>query len=188
MNEQISQEAPEVQENAKAPAKRSFMTASVLILAVSAGFAGYLKYETWSVSDKISGIRHELSEFETQITALKADPAVAAADLLGRNKATLEKDIERSMAQKYVVEFMRLHRDYDVDFDGFLFSAGKISTIVTARQTSAGVDPVEKVIRLVGDFRSGSGSAATSPLTLSELKLVSGDDTRRTFNAEFKIK
>lgn len=92
------------------------------------------------------------------------------------------------MAQKYVVEFMRLHRDYDIDFDGFQFSAGKISTIITSRQTSVGVDPVDKIIRFVGDFRSGSGSAATSSLTLSELKLVSGDDVLRTFNAEFKIK
>lgn len=188
MNEQISQESPEVEEIAKAPAKRSFMAASVLILAVSVGFAGYLKYETWAVSERVAGVRHELSEFETQINALKADPAVAAADLLGRNKAALEQDIERSMAQKYVVEFMRLHRDYDVDFDGFQFSAGKISTIITARQSSAGVDPVEKIVRLVGDFRSGSGSAAASPLMLGELKLVSGDDVHRTFNADFKIK
>ena len=188
MNEQISPETPEVQEKAPAPAKRSFMTASVIILAVSAGFAGYLKYETWTVSERIAGVRHELSEFETQINALKADPAVAAADLLGRNKASLQKDVERSMAQKYVAEFMRLHRDYDVDFDVFQFNAGKITTIITSRQTSVCVDPVDKVIRLVGDFRSGSGSAATSPFTLGELKLVSGDDTHRTFNADFKIK
>lgn len=173
MNEQISQEAPETGAHGKAPGKRSFMAASVLIFAVAVGLSGYLKFETWKVSDEIAAVRKELSEFETKIGALKADPMVAAADLLGRNKASLERDIERSMTQKYVAEFMRLHRDYDVDFDGFQFSGGKIGTIITARQTSAGVDPIDKIVRLVGDFRSGSGSAATSPLILSELKLVS---------------
>lgn len=188
MNEQNSTEAPASSETPAAPKKRSYLPISILLLAVSVGFAGYLKYEVWDTAAKTAEIRKELSEFETQISALKANPSVAAADLLNRNKATLEKDSERSAAQNYVTEFMRLHRDYDVDFDGFQFANGKINTVVSSRQTSAGVDPVDKVIRLIGDYRSGSGSAATSPFTLGDVKLVSGDNTHRTFSAEFKIK
>lgn len=82
MNEQISQEAPETGTPSKAPAKRSFMAASVLIFALAAGLSGYLKFETWKVSDEIASVRKELTEFETKISALKADPMVAAADLL----------------------------------------------------------------------------------------------------------
>lgn len=188
MNEQISTQVPVEEAAPAARSKRSLLPVSILLLAVSAGFAGYLKYQTWSYGDKISEIRHELSEFETQIATLKSDPAVAAADLMNRNKPSLESDVTRSEAQRYVTELMKLHRDYDLDFDGFSFASGKISTIVSARQTSAGVDPIDKAVRFIGDFRSGSGSAATSPFSLGEIRLVSGDDTRRTFSIELKIK
>ncbi|MDQ1343645.1 MAG: hypothetical protein QG650_365 [Patescibacteria group bacterium] len=187
MNEPSSSETP-ITKDPSANSKKSFMAIAVLLLAVSAGLSGYLKYQVWSFSDKTAAIRQELAEFETKIGILKADPAVAAADLLNRNKASLEQDISRSEAQRYVTALTKLHLDYDVDFDGFSFSNGKVSTIVSARQTSAGVDPIDKMIRFIGDYRSGSGSAATSPFVLSEVRLVSGDNTSRTFNVEFKIK
>lgn len=176
MNEQILQETQGAATETRKPetrAKRPLLPVSIALLAVSAGLSGYLKFEIWNNESQTAEIRKELAEFETQISTLKSDPAVAAADLLNRNKASLEKDVERSQAQTYVSEFMKLHRDYDVDFDGFQFSGGKIITIVSATQSSPGTDPIDKVIRLVGDFRSGSGTAAVAPFSLSEIKLVS---------------
>lgn len=117
--------------------KRSFLPVSLLLLVISAGLSGYLKYETWNYGSKTYKIRQEIAEFETKIATLKADPTVAAADLLNRNKASIERDIERSEAHRYVTELMKLYRDYGIDFDGFQFSGGRITTIVSARQTSA---------------------------------------------------
>lgn len=153
--------------------KRSLLPVSILLLVVSAGFSGYLKYQTWDYGSKTFDVRQEILEFESKIAALKADPTVAAADLLNRNKSSLETDIQRSEAHRYVTELMKLRRDYDVDFNGFQFSAGKVTTVISARQTSAGTDPIDKVVRFIGDFRSGSGSAAVSPFELAEIRLVS---------------
>ncbi len=175
MNEQNPSEIPTGNSEtlASSRAKRSLFPVSVFLLVVSAAFSGYLKYQVWNYGSKTFEIRQEILEFESKIAALKADPTVAAADLLNRNKASLETDIQRSEAHRYVTELMKLHRDYGVDFDGFQFSGGKITTVVSARASSAGTDPVEKVIRFVGDFRSGSGAAAVSPFELSEIRLVS---------------
>lgn len=168
--------------------KRYLLPVSIAAFALSAGFSGYVKYASYATAERTAEIRRELSEYESKIGLLRADPSVAAADLMNRNKAGIESDVSKSEAQKYVSELMRLHRDYEVDFDGFSYSNGKIATIVSSRQTSPGVDPVDKIVRLIGDYRSGSGSAASSPLSLGDVRLVSGDDTRRNFSIEFKVK
>lgn len=170
-------------------AKRSFFAVSAALFAVSLVFAGYLRFQIWNYASDTESLRREITEFDSKISTLRADPVVGAADLMSRNKASLENDIVRSQAQKYVDELMRLHRDYGVDFDGFNFAAGKVSTVVSASSSmSSAADPVDKIVKFIGDFRSNTGSAATSSLRLGEVRLVTGDTSKRAFNVEFKIK
>lgn len=192
MNEHTPPETPKTEgaaEPSKAGTNRSFFIASASILAVSLVFAGYLRFQIWNYASDTENLRREISEFDSKISALRADPLVGAADLLNRNKSSLENDIVRSQAQKYVDELMRLHRDYGVDFSGFSFAGGKISTVVSAQPADQSVaDPVDKIVKFIGDFRSNTGSAASSSLKLGEVRLVTGDTSKRAFNVEFKVK
>jgi hypothetical protein len=170
-------------------ARKSFLAVSVGALSLVLAASAYLAYQVTETKAKILEVRTASAEYSSKIAELKSDAEVIAADLLTKNKGSIESSVNRSKAQDYVSELLRLHRDYEIDFDGFSFAGGKIATAVSARPRSGeSGDPIDKTVRFISDFRTGSGSASTSALSLGEIRLVTGDEARRTFSVEFALK
>jgi hypothetical protein len=181
--------APEAPAAQIEPEKKTFLVVAWTVLLLVAAVTGYLRYEISNVSAEIAQVRQENADYQSKIGELQNDPSVKAADLLLRNQATVESAIDRSKAQTYVAELMRLHRDYDVDFDTFSFAGDKVSTTVSSRvHVGQAAEPVAKIAGFIGDFRSGSGSAAASMLSLGDVRLVTGDDSARSFAVDLQIK
>lgn len=101
--------------------KASALPIAGVIFSLVVGITGYLRYEISTVSAEIVRTKQENSEYQMKISELRNDPMIMAADLLLQNRPSIEASINRSKAQDYVTELMRLHRDYDVDFDSFSF-------------------------------------------------------------------
>ncbi len=181
--------APKEGAEARKPAGiPAIVPVAVAVFLGTVSASAYLWYQTGEASRQAESVRSENAALGSAIAELRADPSVLATDLVERNRALLESSVDRSKAQDYANEFMRLRRDYSVDFAGFTFAGNKISTVVHASSESGSTDPVDRVIRFIGDFRSGSGSAAESPLSLGEVRLVTGEANARSFAVEFEVK
>lgn len=111
-----------------------------------------------------------------------------ATDLVERNRTSLESAVNRSKAQDYVQEFLRLRLNYKVDFEGFTFSNDKITTTVSAASVGGSDDPIDRIIKFIADFRSNEGAAKESPLSLGDVRMVSGETGKRSFSVEFEVK
>lgn len=59
---------------------------------------------------------------------------------------------------------------------------------MSSRAHAGESDPIGKITQFIGDFRTGSGSAASSVLTLGDIQLVSGDESKRSFAVDLQAK
>jgi len=157
---------------------------SGVFLLVVLALTGLFYYQSTSLDAQIEVEKKRSQEYQDSIVALKSDPAVQASEVLKQAKPEIIKSITNSVASNYIRELDRIHRDYLIQFSGFAYQPGHITTSVTAEKGLSD-DAIRKVIKLIGDYRTNtySGSLMLSPVTS-----VSGDADKRSFGVDFKIK
>ena len=152
-----------------------------LMLAMSI----FLFFGNHSLTTDISNITAENSTYDASIAKLKNDPRIAAAELIGGTQSEILRNIRTSEAQRYTSELENIAKKYKINFTGFSYQGGKISTAAAALASSANPtgDAIEKVSKIIGDYRSGSGSI----FRLSPVTTVSGQEQERLFPIEFIV-
>lgn len=95
---------------------------------------GYFFYTNTSLETAIASEKKRAAEYETSIAALKRDSAVQAAEVLSKAKPEIIKNIESSVASNYVRELDRIHKEYLVQFNGFAYLAGRVTTSIVAEK------------------------------------------------------
>ena len=119
---------------AKKSSSLAFMVALVLFLAVLLGTIG-LKVYTFALAGKLDDINAKITEMENTITQTKEkNPAVNAYSLWSKAKDSIDAQIQKSQAQRYLTQLDTIARNFfqKVTFSGFNYSDGKVETSAVA--------------------------------------------------------
>lgn len=107
---------------------------SGVFLLVVLALTGFFYYRTTSLDAQIEAEKKRSQEYQDSILALKQDPVVQASEVLKQSKPEIIKAITASVASNYIRELDHIHRDYLIQFSGFSYQSGKISTSVNAEK------------------------------------------------------
>ena len=148
----------------------------------------FLYFRTLTLDTQVSTITKNIAEKQASIDKLKADPKVRAAEIFALNKSSIEKTIASSNAANYVRELERIHaEESNITFNGFLYSAGKVTSSVTAFK-GIDDDAVRKIISLIRGYRDGSTNSASGTIVKLDLKPITnvvGKTDKRSISVEF---
>ena len=155
-----------------------------LILALVIGATIGLFFLGKNVDHQIAVSDRLTAEYQTQIDTLKKEPLLQGAEILARSKDEIKKNITRSNPATALRELDRIHKDYAIQFTGFSLAKDVITSSVSA---SRGLedDAIRKIVKLIGDYRDGTASGS---FLLEPVLSVSGDETKRSFGIQFKLK
>lgn len=110
-----------------------------------------------------------------------------AYSLWSKSKDSIESQITRSQAQKFLVQLDSIARAFyrKVSFSGFNYADGKIETNAVAFGSST--DAAINIIELLRNYR-GEPKTPDTLFSLEPVLSVNGDATRREFSITFNIK
>lgn len=108
--------------------------ASVVFLVTTIAASGTLAYLNRSLDAEIRSIEDQTVSYESKIAELKANPGVQAAEILEKSVPEIEKSISGSTVSNYIRELDAIHRNVHIQFSGFSYQSGKISTSVVAER------------------------------------------------------
>lgn len=176
-------------ESANTEIPRSFDAAlifSSLILAIVLATSVYLFIENRSLTSEIDKVKTESASYDQSIALGKADHAVMAAEIIQNAKTALDQTIRATEAQRYISELLNISRKYRIDFSGFSFANGKISSAATSSlDTLSGTgDSVTKISALIRDYRTATGATI---FHLDPVTGVAGIEQRRSFQTDFIV-
>lgn len=176
-------EAPETNETQASGS--TFLITSGIILAVVLALSTFLFLENNNLTRSIETAKTESERYDESIAKLKSDKKIIAAELVKTNQADIVKKIHAGEVQKYISEIIAISRKYKINFAGFSYSNGKISTSATAiaETTLATDDAAKKISTLVRDYRTGSGLL----FSLNPVTSISGQEQKRMFGIDFTV-
>ena len=181
----VEEKEASAQPEAKKTIGNVSLTISGIIFAVVLASSIFLVVENTKIANEISTTQGEIAAFDANITKLQSDRNIMAAELLTANQAEIEQSIQKSEAQRYISELLNIAKKYKIDFSGFSYSNGKITTSATALTdalTGSG-DAIAKVSNLIRDYRTGTGSI----FNLDPVVSVSGFEQKRMLPVEFSV-
>lgn len=183
---------------------------SVLLVLTVSGSTAYFMFASQKVDAEIATVQSSVSEYDSKIALLQTNRDIVALERIKANLPLIEKEVQASMAQKYLAELIQLGRKYTVYFTGFSFQNGKISTAATVVSDSIlAMDPIVKISRLIHDFRepkivlpgaptatgsvvtlstTGASTIASDTFELQPISLIAGQNTKRAFSIELTVR
>jgi hypothetical protein len=182
--------APQEKQTMQAPAKKSsvaFMISLSLFLIVLIGTIG-LKLYVYALDHKLESMNTEMIEMENTIAQTKQkNPQVNAYSLWSKAKNSIEAQIQKSEAQRYLARLDIIARAFyrKVAFSGFHFAEGKIDTHAVAFGTTT--DAAMNIIELLRNYR-GTPSTPDALFDLTPILSFDGEPSRREFSVTFLIK
>ncbi|MDD3144873.1 MAG: hypothetical protein PHV23_02060 [Candidatus Gracilibacteria bacterium] len=105
------------------------------VLVVSLGLFLF----NWRLDYTNSQLDQKISERESDIKILEADPKIQVYSLVEANKSTIVGLEKRSMITKYINHIKSISKKYDVNFEGFTISNGDINTVSLVSSTDKGL-------------------------------------------------
>lgn len=159
--------------------------AAIVALALTIASVVFFKVANASIDRSIERETQETADIETSIAALEADHDVRAYGYYQGAREEVERSIRLSMAQKYLTEFMRVSQKYGVDFTGFSFSDGQITTsAVSQDRGEVRFDAAEKVSDMIAEYRTNRDD---SLFLLDPIMSLQGNSDLRNFGIIFRI-
>lgn len=159
--------------------------ASIVVLALTIASVVFFKVANASIDRSIERETQETADIETSIAALEADHDVRAYGYYRGAREEVERSIRLSMAQKYLTEFIRISQKYGVDFTGFSFSDGQVTTsAVSQDRGEVRFDAAEKVSDMIAEYRTNRDD---SLFLLDPILSLQGNSDLRNFGIVFHV-
>jgi hypothetical protein len=171
-------------ENAPKQGSAAFL-AVIVALALTIASVVFFKVANASLDRSIARANQEIADIDVSVKTLENDHDIRAYNYYKNAREEVDKSIKLSMAQNYITEFMRVSEKYGVDFTGFSFAEGKITTSAQSQDRGeVKFDAVEKISDMIADYRTRKDD---SLFLLDPVMSVQGDEDLRSFAVTFQI-
>lgn len=144
----------------------------------------YLYISNLSLAKNIENTRNTIVEYQDQITSLKNDNSIMAYGIVKSAMPDIEKNILKSQVYTYVDELGLISKKYKIDFSGFSYQDGNISTSATSEAGTDKKDAVEKISSFIKDYRDTNNNL----FILNPIAGINWDYSKRDFQVEFSVK
>ena len=121
---------------------------------------------------------------QSDIDVLKQDPQIQIATLITKNKALLEQMEYFSQIPLFISQVDALESEYSLNFDGFKYSKGIVSTDAVS-QWWMWTESYKKIVRFISDYRNKE-TQAEKDFGLSFIKSFE-DDGDINFKVELEV-
>lgn len=169
----------------KAGASKASLVVSSVLLATVLSASAFLFFANQSATNEIGQLKSTGQAYDASIAKLNSSHNIAAAESIQNNITELQRNIRTSEAQRYITELRNISKTFRINFNGFSYDGGKITTAATAlgETTVMTEDAIAKVSKLIGYYRTSTGSV----FELGPVVSVSGQEQRRSFPIEFSV-
>ncbi len=183
----IDMQEKQAQPLQKPSTNAGFMVSLVLFIIILAGSIG-LKFYVLSQESQIKDMDNLIADTEKTIATVKSNPLVAAFSLYENAKKSIDMEVQRSEAHRYLARLYKMANDSfrKLAFVGFNYTDGVVTTSASA--FGNGRDASENVIGFIKNYREESLKDQDDTYLLDPVLSITGDSIKRDFSISFKVK
>ncbi|MCK9272338.1 hypothetical protein M0P65_02215 [Candidatus Gracilibacteria bacterium] len=159
-----------------------YLTISTILFTLVIIASIYLYITNLNLTKDLEKAKSDITGFQDQITKLEDNSEILAYNTVKSAMPEIEKNILASQAYIYIDELKSISKKYSLDFSGFSYQEGKISTSAMASLTKE-KDAVEKISRFIKDYRDENKNM----FILNPVSNISGDYLKRSFEISMQL-
>jgi len=156
---------------------------SLLFLALVLSLTWGLSYYNSALQNEAWELQNNIEKFDISIAELESDEKIIISSLLAGNKKTIDSLTTRSNITKIIAHLDTIQKKYNIKFEGFKLSSGKIETKALVESDESGI-AYQRIAHFIQDYRDDESGL----FELSFINQVAWSGNSIKFNVSLLLK